>query len=201
MTLDGDSAARLHASSFSSASLASSPFAALTFPELITYATRFLTDFHDSPLADSHKTAVALLASLRSLHPTSAVQQSLQARVVESLAELLGEIPVDAPAEERDDSVQQHDEDEHCEAVAVERIAVAAHAVPHRTGASIETTVMDLYPVDERASTGDAKRKDSAVRFNDAYSTDQMLVDSLPTLETEEIIQAGRRDVSRLLGH
>ena len=50
-------------------------------------------------------------------------------------------------------------------------------------------------------SQGAGEGKEGTVRFDEAYSVDQMLVDSLPTLEGEKVVQIGRRDVSRLLGN
>ena len=170
----------------------------LTFPELSTYAARFLTDFWDSPPADSRDTALTLLASLRSLHPQSPAQLSVQTRLIESLSEALGELPVPHAAEDEAQGEGAPEEGDEEGGVLVDR--VVAHAVPSMADASIESVVVELHEDVGGVMEGGGGRG-VRLRFHEAYSTDQMLVDSLPTLDKEEIVQIGRRDVSRLLGN
>ena len=158
-------------------------FSLLTFPELTSYATSFLTDFYTKPSHDSHNTALALLSSLTSLTPQSPVQQGLQVRLVGALTELLHETTGKVEVKDRGEDAED----------AMDRVVtVGASAVVQEVG------VMDLH-VEELK--GEGEQMDAAVKFADHYSVDQMLVDSLPTLEREEVVQLGRRHVSHILGN
>ena len=180
-----------HPSSPSSISL-------LTFPELSSYATHFLTTFYDAPPPDSRATALALLSSLHSSHPTSPAQHSVQTRLIDSLHEVLGDVRAVHDIHEADDQHVLDAEADNDDGVLLER--VVAQAMPSLSGASIESVVVELHEHVGEGLSGEGG-KGVGLRFDERYSTDQMLVDSLPTLDREEIEQIGRRDVSRLLGN
>ena len=177
-------------------------FSLLTFSELVTFATRFLHDFYDRPAPNSRAVARTLLNALQALDlQQQPVQQHLQRRLLDGVSEVLQDGPA-AEAELEDggvlvrglvEEVQEEEEDELRRHADVDLLhdRILAHSVPHPSRGLARTELA----VEELKGSEDGVQLPPEKRFHAGYSTDQMLVDSLPTQQEEELVQIGRRHV------
>jgi len=182
-----------------------SSYSHLSFVELVARTSAFLVDYYEAPTA-SPIIAAQLLTALQQFN-VDGPQRQLKEKLQDELDELVNEgkrrerrLGEDMPPLHDDKHDTDHHTDEHDDDILhvthidddetlEQRIVARPPPPPH----------WDYHVDDEVSRVAAAGGGVARGKFDSGYSTDQLLVDSLPTLKEEEAVQLGRRDVMKLM--
>ena len=187
------------------ASASVSSVSQLSFAQLVARTSSFLVDYYEAPTA-SPVVAAQLLTALQRFD-VDGQQRQLKEKLVGELDELVNEgkrrersLGDDTQLSDKHDDIHEHEHHDdvlrftqldHDDHETVEQRIVARPPLPSH-----------LHDADYHVVEGDTPHVGGGVargKFDSAYSTDQLLMDSLPTLKEEEVVQMGRRDVKKLM--
>ena len=197
-----------------------SSFSQLSFVELAARTSSFLINYYEAPTA-SPVIAAQLLTALQQFD-VDGQQRQLKERLEGELDELVNEGKQrrerrlgDDDTHHIDDPHKDHTHDEHEQHDDVLRVQQLDH--DHDDDETLEQRIIarpplpphlheldfhidgDMQPKTASGGVGGGGGGVARGKFDSGYSTDQLLVDSLPTLKEEEAVQLGRRDVMKLM--
>ena len=177
----------------------------LSFAELVARSSSFLVDYYEAPTA-SPIVAAQLLTALQQFN-VDGQQRQLKERLEGELDELVNEgkrrerrLGDETPLNDKDKDDAHDHEHEHdiLRVTHLDDDETLEHRIIARPPLPPHLHDLDLH-VDGDVPRSGGGGGVARGKFDSAYSTDQLLVDSLPNLKEEEAVQLGRRDVMKLM--